>query len=217
MSTLLWVLFQLLLSASSALLAVLIWQRRFELQLAPERQALNATQTAVGVQREALEERNRLRTTAVWRESWFLARLRTEQHRFFRNHNTFLNNRKYLVLQERILFRNFPLCSWVEQEIPVEEGANIEELARTSSAFSSGLLRNPGEPSRPSFNELLPVLVGGELVEATTDQRFAASPVPRSPRTKGRAGPSQGVNKPLASGDLAVLLHSAAWQPVTTT
>ena len=48
--------------------------------------------------------------------------------------------RKSLVLQERIYFRNIPLCNWVGNEVTIEEGADIESLAKTLSVFAPELL-----------------------------------------------------------------------------
>ena len=53
------------------------------------------------------------------------------------------------MLQERIFFRNIPLSSWVEHEMPVEEGADVEELARTLAVFTPELMLNgPSTPLR---------------------------------------------------------------------
>ena len=48
--------------------------------------------------------------------------------------------RKSLVLQERIYFRNIPLCNWVENEVAIEEGADIDSLVKTLSVFAPELL-----------------------------------------------------------------------------
>ena len=45
-----------------------------------------------------------------------------------------------MVVQERLYFRNIPLCNWVEHEVMVEEGADIEDLAKTLSVFAPELL-----------------------------------------------------------------------------
>src|SRR2546426_8286191 len=45
-------------------------------------------------------------------------------------------------LQERIFFRNIPLSNWVEHEMVVEEGADIDKLAKTLSVFGADLLPN---------------------------------------------------------------------------
>jgi hypothetical protein len=45
-------------------------------------------------------------------------------------------HRKSLVLEERIFFRNIPISNWVEYEISIEEGADLDAVARTLSAFN---------------------------------------------------------------------------------
>ena len=45
-------------------------------------------------------------------------------------------NRKSLVLEERIFFRNIPISNWVEHEISVAEGADLDAVARTLSVFN---------------------------------------------------------------------------------
>jgi len=46
-------------------------------------------------------------------------------------------NRKSLVLQERLFFRNIPLSNWVEHEMVVEEGSDTKSLAKQCSIFST--------------------------------------------------------------------------------
>ena len=147
MTAVLWVLLPILISLGSALLAVWIWQRRLELQLARERQALTEARTTIEAQKEIYEEMDRLRAEAVQRQSLddFLADLRTEQHRFFRDQKVLFTTRKCLVVQERLYFRNIPLCNWVEHEGPVEESVNVEDVAKTLSVFNPELL-SPKSP-----------------------------------------------------------------------
>ena len=60
-----------------------------------------------------------------------------------------LSREKCMVRQERIFFRNLPLSSWVEQEMPVEEGADMEKLARSMAIFGADrLLDEPKGPIR---------------------------------------------------------------------
>jgi hypothetical protein len=66
--------------------------------------------------------------------------LRTEQRRFVREQKMLFANRKCLVLQERLYFRNLPLCNWVEHEVPIEEGADLESLVKTLAVFSPEVL-----------------------------------------------------------------------------
>ncbi len=48
--------------------------------------------------------------------------------------------RKSLVRQERIFFRNIPLSNWVEQEMPIHEGVDIDKLAQSMSVFAGAAL-----------------------------------------------------------------------------
>jgi hypothetical protein len=57
------------------------------------------------------------------------------------------------VRQERIYFRNIPLSSWVEQEMPIEEGVDAEKMAQTMSVFANAALLE--EAPRISIRRLL--------------------------------------------------------------
>jgi hypothetical protein len=67
----------------------------------------------------------------------FLADLHIEERHYLREHRVLFTHRKSLVLQERIFFRNVPLSNWVEHEISVEEGADLDALAKTLSIFDA--------------------------------------------------------------------------------
>ena len=68
----------------------------------------------------------------------FIADLHTEQRNFVRQQRSLFSTRKSLVVQERLYFRNLPLCNWVEHEVPIEEGSDIKSLIRTVSVFGGG-------------------------------------------------------------------------------
>ena len=138
----LWVILPIFIAVGSALIAVYIMQQRMEVQLARERQSLSEARASIEAQRNTLEELNRLREENARHQSLesFLSDIRTEQRRFVREQKLLFATRKCLVVQERIFFRNIPLCNWVEHETPVEEGANIDDLAKTLSVFSGETL-----------------------------------------------------------------------------
>jgi hypothetical protein len=142
MTTILWVVLPIFIAVGSALIAVYIMQQRLEAQLARERQSLAEARASIEAQKETLQELDRLRGEAVRRKSLddFLADLRTEQRRFVREQKMLFANRKCLVLQERLYFRNLPLCNWVEHEVPIEEGADLESLVKTLAVFSPEVL-----------------------------------------------------------------------------
>jgi hypothetical protein len=77
----------------------------------------------------------------------FIGDLRIEERHYVREHRVLFAHRKSLVLQERIFFRNMPISNWVEHEIPVEEGADLDAVAKTLSVFSQ---LDGGPPVKPS-------------------------------------------------------------------
>ena len=160
MTAILWVVLPILIAVGSALLAVYIMQQRLELQLARERQSLGEARASIEAQKATLEEVNSLREEVARRKSLddFLSDLRTEQRRFIREQKMLFATRKSLVLQERIYFRHIPLCNWVENEVAIEEGADIENLVKTLSVFVPDLLPPPskGNGESPPKPKLLP-------------------------------------------------------------
>src|SRR5690242_8513272 len=92
-----------------------------------ENEKANFEQAARGIEenarRKALDE--------------FLADIRVEERRYVREHRVLFAHRKSLVLEERIFFRNIPISNWVEHEIPVEEGADLDAVAKTFSVFNA--------------------------------------------------------------------------------
>ncbi len=87
-------------------------------------QALKNTEE--GARRKAMDE--------------FLADIRVEERHYTREHRMLFLTKKSLVRQERIFFRNIPLSNWVEQEMPIHEGADLDKLAQTMSIFAGELL-----------------------------------------------------------------------------
>ena len=142
MATFLWVVLPILIAIGSALLAVYIMQQRMEVGLAKERQSLSEARASLEAQMATLEELNRLREEATRRKALdeFLADLRTEQRHFIRQQKMLFATRKSLVVQERLYFRNIPLCNWVEHEVPVEEGADVDGLVKTVAVFAPELI-----------------------------------------------------------------------------
>ena len=146
MTAVLWVVLPIFIAVGSALIAVYIMQQRLEAQLARERQSLAEARASIEAQKDTLHELDKLREEAVRRKSLddFLADLRTEQRRFVREQKMLFANRKCLVLQERLYFRNLPLCNWVEHEVPIEEGADLEGLVKTLAVFTPEVLAPQG-------------------------------------------------------------------------
>ena len=142
MPTLLWVVLPVLIAVGSALLAVYIMQQRMEVQLARERESLSGARATIEAQKATLEELHNLREEAVKRRSLdqFLAELRTEERHFIREQRLLFASRKSLVMQERIFFRNIPLSNWVEHEVPIEEGTDLDSLIKSVTVFAPELI-----------------------------------------------------------------------------
>ena len=149
MPTLLWVVLPVLIAVGSALMAVYIMQQRMEVQLARERQSLSEARATIEAQKSTLDELHHLRGEAVRRKALdeFLADLRTEERHFIREQKLLFARRKSLVVQERIFFRNIPLSNWVEHEVVIEDGADVDSLIKTLTVFAPDLLAAPGNSS----------------------------------------------------------------------
>src|SRR6202020_1489948 len=73
--------------------------------------------------------------------------LRVEERSYVRETRSLTASRKSMIMQERLFFRNIPLSNWVEHEMVVEEGSDLNQLP-SASVFSTSSLA-PGEPRLP--------------------------------------------------------------------
>jgi hypothetical protein len=148
----------LLVAAWSALCAVatggLVWfimHSRMEVRLARQREKLAEASATLEAQKQGIQGTLQGVEEVTRRKALddFLADLRIEERHYVREHKVLFVTRKLLVRQERIFFRNIPLSNWVEQEIPISEGADLDLLARSLSVFSPELLMgSPEEEGR---------------------------------------------------------------------
>lgn len=128
----------------------LVWfimHSRTEVRLSRQREKLAEARATLEAQRQGLQDALQGREEKTRRQALddFLADLRIEERHYVREHKMLFVTRKMLVRQERIFFRNIPLSNWVEQEIPITEGADLDMLARTLSVFSPDVLIGPAE------------------------------------------------------------------------
>lgn len=148
-----WVAWSAICAVGTGALVYFIMQSRTEVLLSKQREDLAEARAALAAQREALEGslRNVEETTRRKALDEFLADIRVEERNYTREHKAFFLTRRCLVRQERIFFRNIPLSNWVEQEVPIEEGADMEKLAQTMSIFMAegpGRIETPVTPIR---------------------------------------------------------------------
>ena len=129
----------------TGVLVFFIMQSHMEVLLSKQREQLAAAHATLAAQKEAMEGalRNMEATTRRLAMDEFLAEIRVEERHYVREHKILFVTRKCMVRQERIFFRNIPLSNWVEQEMPLEEGADADKLAETMSVFANAMLDEP--------------------------------------------------------------------------
>ena len=138
MSPLGWAFVAVLCSAFSAAMVYLLMRSRAQVLLSKQREELAEARAALTAQRESLQDSLRNAEDATRRKALdeFLADIRVEERHYIREHKILFVTRKCLVRQERIFFRNLPLSNWVEQEMPIEEGADVDKLAQAMTVFT---------------------------------------------------------------------------------
>ncbi len=178
MDAMFWLFLPLMVAAGSALLAYFVMQSKLEVALAQEREATAVARAAIANHEKALEDAIRSTEERVRREAFddFLADFRVEERHYTRESKSLFLNRKSMVLQERLFFRNIPLSNWVETEMVVEDGGDLGKLAKACSVFSARSM----EPAAA-----MPKLGGG--MSSTGPAKLLSMDTPQ-PRRKEIAG-----------------------------
>jgi hypothetical protein len=142
MSPTLWVMSLALCATAAASITWLVMRSRQQVLLAKQREDLAALRATLTAEKRALENSLKTAEEATRRRAMdeFLADIHIEERHYTREHRVLFMTRKMLVRQERIFFRNIPLSSWVEHEMPIEEGVDPDEMARAMSIFANAAL-----------------------------------------------------------------------------
>ena len=154
MEALVWVFLPGFVAIASGLLAWFVMQSRMEVKLAEQRADLAEQRGALEAEKKAIQAALPLAVRAAEesarRQSFdnFLGELSIEQRHYTRENRTLLQNRKSLVLQERMYFRNIPLSDWIEHEIAVDDGADVERMVQDMTIFGKSVV-NIAEAPRP--------------------------------------------------------------------
>ena len=137
MDAILWILLPGFVAVGSGLLAFYIMQSRMEVALAREREAMAQARGTLEAEKNSLEQALRGAKESARREALdeFLADVHVEQRHYVKDNKLLFQNRKALVLQERIFFRNIPLSNWIENEIVLQEGEDADKAARSLTCF----------------------------------------------------------------------------------
>lgn len=138
MDAILLIFLPLLVAAGSAILSYYMMQSRMEVAVAKERQAAGEVHSKLRSLEESLPDKIRAAEETAQRKAFdqFLMDFRVEERRYLRESKTHLMNRKSIVMQERLYFRNIPLSNWVEHEMQLDDGVSLELLDK-SSVFSA--------------------------------------------------------------------------------
>ncbi len=185
MDAMFWLFLPLFVAAGSALLAYFVMQSKLEVVLAKERETTAEARAAIANHARNLEDTIRATEERVRRQAFddFLADFRVEERHYTRESKSLFLNRKSMVLQERLFFRNIPLSNWVEHEMVVEDGGDIQKLAKACSVFGGRTVSGDVAPGMAQLggNKAVPVSSGNsssKLIEMDAPQ----------PRRKGIAG-----------------------------
>ena len=154
MEALLWILLPGCVALGTGILAWFVMQSRMDVALAQQRERLAESRGALEAERSAVRDSMEIAVHAAeeraQREALdkFLGELKVEQRHYTRENRLLLHNRRSVVLQERMCFRNLPLSDWIEHEIPLEDGADVERLVQDMTVFDKAVV-NITEIPRP--------------------------------------------------------------------
>jgi hypothetical protein len=128
-------------AAGSALLSFFIMQARMEVAIAKERESLAEARAVINSHKVTMEERLRAAEESTRRRALdeFMQEFRVEERSYMRESKSLFAQKKTMVMQERLYFRNLPLSNWVEHEMVIEEGNDSKTLPK-SSVFTAGSL-----------------------------------------------------------------------------
>lgn len=147
MEALLWLFLPVFVAGGSALLSFYIMQARMEVALAKERESLAEARATITSQKVTMEERIKAAEESTKRLAMddFMQEFRVEERSYARESRSLTSSRKTMVMQERLFFRNIPLSNWIEHEMVVEEGLDLDQLPKESVFAAVG----PVESRRP--------------------------------------------------------------------
>jgi hypothetical protein len=141
MDAILWIVLPVLVAAGSAILSFYIMQSRMEVAISKEREHLAEANAKIRSLEAGIPDKIKLAEETASRKAFdaFLMEFRVEERRYLREAKSHFMNKRSVILQERLYFRNIPLSNWVEHEMPLLDGADLELLEK-SSVFSARAL-----------------------------------------------------------------------------
>jgi hypothetical protein len=146
MDALLWILLPVLVAAGSAVLSIFMMQARMDVAIAREQHALAEARAQLDSVEQASKDRVKAAEEAAYRHAFdqFLMDFRVEERHYVRETKSHFVNRRSMVMQERLYFRNIPLSNWVEHEMAIEDGDLQVAPPQDCSVFSARPLSDQG-------------------------------------------------------------------------
>src|ERR1700719_2230728 len=134
LEALLWLFLPVFVAGGSALLSFYIMQAKMEVALAKERESLAEARATITSQKVTMEERIKATEESTKRHALdeFMQEFRVEERSYLRESKSLTSSKKSMVMQERLFFRNIPLSNWIEREMLVEEGHDLDQLPKES-------------------------------------------------------------------------------------
>jgi hypothetical protein len=154
MDAFLWMSLPLFVAAGSALLSYYLMKARMEVLLAKERETAAQLRAELVAHEKFMEQRIRTAEEQAQRKALdaFLADFRVEERQYLKESKSLYTNKKSMVLQERLYFRNLPLSNWVEREMTVEDGGEVQQIGQGASIFSAPALTAGRGPAHTNGN-----------------------------------------------------------------
>lgn len=134
MDAFLWMFLPVFVAGGSALLSFYIMQARMEVALSKERETLAEARATINSQRITMDERIKATEESTKRIAMdeFMQDFRVEERSYMRDSKSLTSSKRSMVMQERLFFRNIPLSNWIEREMVVEEGLDLDQLPKES-------------------------------------------------------------------------------------
>ena len=154
MEAFLWMFLPVFVAGGSALLSFYIMQARMEVALSRERESLAEARATISSQKITTEERIRATEEATKRVALddFMHDFHIEERSYVRENKSLHSSKRSMVIQERMFFRNIPLSNWIEHEMVIDEGHDLDQLPRESVFTASSL---PGSEQRLPISKIL--------------------------------------------------------------
>ena len=107
----------------SGVLSFIVVQARMEVVTAREREEFIETRAQLLQQQKTMEEKVRAAEAEARRSAFdeFLGDVRVEERHYVRQVGSAEEQRKCLVVQERVCFRHIPLSQWMERELAFDQ------------------------------------------------------------------------------------------------